>query len=274
MSQISSGLQTISHEEYHRSRAIGSTMLKAAEKSLAHYRAHINGELEVSESQRSRFDLGTCMHEAILEQKIERYICGPEVSSKAVKEWKEFVKANEPMIVLTPDEYRKTKGAFDKFYSHPIASALRENALIEQSMFWECRETGLLCKARPDIIGTDHNGDVYLVDYKTTRDARPRSFEKSIVNYGYDLSAAHYLAGYEQVMGVRPKNFFFISQEIEAPYELMVYAARPEMLARAERRRLSLLNQIKQAYQTQEFFGYEPRVRFIDVPYWAVGEEE
>lgn len=256
------------NEYYHSSLAIGSTDIKAMRQSPAHYKSQINGEKQYSKSTREAFDLGSSAHEMILERSVERFVRGPEVSSKAVKEWKAFVEQNPDKIVLTPTEYGRVFGMFAAFNAHPVAPMLLNQCKVEESYFAVDHNTGLWVKARPD--GACHD---FVLDYKTTsKSATQRDFANTCAQLAYDISAAHYLSVVEQVTQSRPAYFYWIVQETFAPYQLMVYRASAALLIGAQIKRDELLAKIAHAVQTNSFPGYPTEVVDIDLPNWAITE--
>ena len=148
-------LSDLSNDKYHASEAIGSTDIKAARQSLAHFKAQISGQKQYSKPTREAFDLGTAAHEMVLEKSADKFLKGPEVSSKAVKEWKAFVEANPDKIILTPSEYNRVIAMFTAFHAHPVAPKLLNQCKVEQSYFAIDHNTGLWVKARPDAV-CDH----------------------------------------------------------------------------------------------------------------------
>lgn len=71
----------------------------------------------------------------------------------------------------------------------------------EQCIEWKDRQTGLMLKAKPDLIpaGTD-----YLVDLKTAQKADAESFAKEVINYGYHIQTVFYRAA---VAACKPDAF-------------------------------------------------------------------
>jgi hypothetical protein len=74
---------------------------------------------------------------------------------------------------------------------HPMAKNLLYDAssLIEHTGFFEIE--GTPCKVRPDLYNSKDSGIV--LDLKTTIDASPKGFAKSVRQYGYLFQAAWYM---------------------------------------------------------------------------------
>jgi PDDEXK-like domain of unknown function (DUF3799) len=89
----------------------------------------------------------------------------------------------------------------------------------------------------------------------------------------YDLSAAHYKAVMESVSSHKIKDYFWIVQETSAPYAVMVYRAKPELIEGAMIFRDLLLNRVVGAIRSQKFPSYPTDIVDIDLPPWAVEEQ-
>jgi hypothetical protein len=216
----------IYHAPYSQLPALGSSQLKHAKNTMAKFKAAVIDN-RIERTEKTAFDIGSAANDVILEQKTDRFVCGPDVSSKAVKEWKAFAEdvRARGKIPLTPDEYKQVLEMFEGFFQHPNAHKIVSNSLVEQSIFWTDKESGLWLKARPDGIYEDETG-VYIWDYKTVRSLEGFEFQKSIVNYGYHISAAHYVSGYETATNKKVAGYFYICQEKEAPCDFRIFITR------------------------------------------------
>lgn len=84
---------------------------------------------------------------------------------------------------------------------YPDYMEIIEQGTKEQCIEWKDRQTGLMLKAKPDLIpaGTD-----YLVDLKTAQKADAESFAKEVINYGYHIQTVFYRAA---VAACKPNAF-------------------------------------------------------------------
>ena len=263
-------IEHLQADAYHASSALGSSGIKKMGQSASHFLHYTTAAEDISSTKRDSFSIGTCAHSLCVENNPSAYLVGPEVSTKAVKAWKEFVDANPDKIVVSPKEHKQLFGMYGKFQAHPEVCRLVQNTFREKSFFHTDHEHGIWLKARPDIISKDHT---VIIDYKTTaRPATQHSFTNTMAQLQYDVSAAHYAAITEQTTGVKVKEVFWIVQETEAPYEIMVYRATPALLRGAEMVRQNLLSKIRIALQTNNFPGYPTDVLDIDLPQWKISE--
>jgi len=209
--------KTLSNENYHDDCAVGSSTLKIiASKTPAH-------AINRSKSATPAMDFGAAFHIAVLEpEKLEASVVrGPD--DRRGNKWKDAQAeaAAAKALLMVADEYDELLRARDAIAkNHDIAELLKGKTTREESVFWQDRETGVKCKARPDLINHDKN---LMVDLKTTLDASARMFAKSVLAYGYHIQEAMYRDGYINY-DYHFEDFIFIAVEKSAPYASAVYA--------------------------------------------------
>jgi hypothetical protein len=85
---------------------------------------------------------------------------------------------------------------------------------------------------------------------------------RTIGNFGYHVSAAHYLAGENQlkkdgkISGPEHNQFIFVAVEPTPPYLVAVYYISPRDLELGQWVRRQALNSIKEARKEKEWPGY------------------
>jgi hypothetical protein len=143
---------------------------------------------------------------------------------------------------------------------HPAAYALLAQGKAEQSFWWDDATTGLRCKCRPDwYYGTT------VVDLKTTTDASPAGFARSVATFRYHVQASHYLSGLHGA-----ERFVFIAVEKTAPYAVAVYELDAEAMAAGNELRLRDLRMIADCRATSEWPGYGDDCQTLSLPKWAL----
>jgi len=197
--------------EYHRDPALGSTSLKTlALKTPAHYQ-HDKTHPKFSDA----FTLGTAAHSLILEGDSSNIVIvdADNWMTKAAKEAKaEALGAGKQPLLA--HEMRGVEAMRDAVMAHPVAREAFTLHAAEHSVFWD--EDGLPLKCRPDAWKPG-----VIADLKTTVDANPYEFGKTAYNYGYFMSAAHYIDGIKAATGEDVK-FIFVNVEKTAPYLVSV----------------------------------------------------
>jgi exodeoxyribonuclease VIII len=151
-------------------------------------------------------------------------------------------------------------------HGHPAAAYLLSlPGKAETTHMWTDEATGLQCKCRPDWLVDDGS---LIVDLKTTEDASPAGFRKSIANFRYHVQASWYLDGLEHATGRRPEQFIFICVEKKPPHAVAVYAADVEMVAAGQvtaTRDMLLLAECRDA---DYWPAYSDQIETISLPPW------
>lgn len=259
-------MKTMSMSEYRNHSSLSSSDVKHADKSMKHFELYVlNKTLEDPSSK--VLDFGTCAHALMLEHKVE-WTQALEIN-KNTKEYKTWAAQHEDKIILDKKEIEKLSRMKLEFDQNPMAFAALQGAMIEKSFFGNV--CGLDLKARPDVIQKKPDGRILIADYKTTTSAQLRSFQHTIMEYGYHISAAHYIRVCAKDMGVSEDlfDFMWIAQEKTAPYIVSVFQASKNLLSKAFELHLVLLNKIKTAKDSNLYDAYYDDIVEIDLPEWV-----
>ena len=265
----------LTNAEYHAHEAISKSDLDVARKSGIHFLDKKEGPPRASTPT---FDFGTAFHAAVLpgEDFSQTAVRMPkEITSKATKAGKEFAKEHEGKIILNHSDSYALDQMMLSVSQHPAASGLLNGELkgkSEQSFF--CTDTGeteLELKCRPDFMLDDGS---LIIDIKTTTDASPNGFKKSLANFRYYVQAAWYLHVVEKATGRRPEAFIFVAVEKERPFATGVYVADDECIRIGmEQAREDLLN-IAKWKNTGVYPGYSTQAEMISLPKWMLPKED
>jgi exodeoxyribonuclease VIII len=261
---------TIRHDltnaEYHASPAISKSGLDLIRKAPALYRWRQANPIEQTPAMR----LGTLTHTVVLEPDLfERETAvrpeGIDQRTSAGKlAWAEFEVQAEGKEIISEEEWTKLAAIRDAVRSHPAAAkALAGSPVIEQSIFWDVDD--IACRCRPDAV-TERG---VIVDLKTTRDASPDGFAKSVAQYRYHVQAAFYSDGYKAAFGEAPRGFVFIAVETEPPYLVAVYVASETMTNRGRIEYQTDLDTFRECLASDCWPGYSSSPLTLDLPKWA-----
>ena len=265
----------LTNAEYHAHKAISKSDLDAARKSGIHLLDKKEGPPRASTPA---FDFGTAFHAGLLpgEDFSKVAVRMPkEITSKATKAGKEFAKEHEGKIILNHSDSYALDQMMLSVSQHPAASGLLNGDLkgkSEQSFF--CTDTGeteLELKCRPDFMLDDGS---LIIDVKTTTDASPNGFKKSLANFRYYVQAAWYLHVVEKATGRRPEAFIFVAVEKQRPFATGVYVADEECIRIGmEQAREDLMN-IAKWKNTGVYPGYSSQAEMISLPKWMLPRED
>lgn len=167
------------------------------------------------------------------------------------------------IIVLTPAESSTVEAMTEAVNAHETASAILSEGKPEQSIYWTDQETGVKCRARLDWL----RGNA-IVDLKSTLDASPDGFAKSLVNFGYAIQAAWYQDACAAI-GLGELPFLFIACEKDAPHLVATYQAADDAIEYGRRKAREALRIFADCLDRDKWPGYSPGIEQLNLPRWA-----
>ena len=249
-------------EKYHAVDALSKSMMSKILKSPAHYKAALDEHQEPTKAMQ----MGTAIHTAVLEPHLYSQVVAvipPDIDgrTKEGKAWKEMHKSR---IHLTHAEDIDVQGVANSVRRHPFWDITHLDNKIEASVFAEDEQTGLPLKARPDMWVEDHT----LIDVKTTDDASPEAFSRTIGTFAYHVQAAHYLA----MTGA--ENFIFVAVERKAPYAIGIYKLDAEWLQAGENLRRKAISTLHECRALDSWPSYPTTTITLSCPKWVLNKSE
>ena len=234
----------LSDKAYHEAPGIGSSGMKAAVKSMAHFKAYQDREDEFSPQAEKNMRIGSATHCLVLEPELydEKFATQPaEIKQRRGEKWENFKKENEGKEILTKDEVVLAGDMANSIFDSP-ASNYFSNGKPEQSI-WYRHESGVLLKARLDY----HVGDLG-VDLKTTIRDTQKAFA-NCVKYDYDIQDALYR------MVADIKDFVFVGVLKTKPHCAFLAKQGPLVRQLAEQRLNKAINDIATAQEFDDYPG-------------------
>lgn len=215
-------------QDYHN---MTDRISKSGLDKIARSPAHFKTPQKETDAMR----IGRIVHEYILEG-VQNYVTSPfdYFRTKEAREWRD----SQTLPIITAEEVERIHAMHAAVSRHPAAAELLRSGIAEQTILFEEPTTGAACRCRPDWMTSDG----VIVDLKTTDDASPAAFARSVRKYRYDVQAAFYLDGVEYATGIRPEHFYFIAVEKSAPFGVAVYELSEGMIEDA---RLTYLEDLK-----------------------------
>lgn len=176
--------------------------------------------------------------------------------------------------VVKPDDITRIRGAYEAVQNDAKGFTLTTgDGNNEVSLFWIDPGTSLLCKARVDRIAQVSGGNI-LVDLKTTRDASPYSFSKSVKDYGYYRQCSWYLFGANE-LGLEPEAFYFVVVESKPPFMSAVYDLTDETINHGWDEIAAMLPRYAECKKTNTWPGYtDEEITSLALPSFAQYEIE
>jgi len=259
----------LSSHDYHSLKSISKSGLDLIRRCPALYKYRRENPSEPTPAMRK----GTLTHLAILEpDRFKSEIAvAPECDRRTTKGkelWTEFVAAHEGKEIITAQEFAELDAMRLAVWSHPTAGKLLEQIEeVETSIMWHTE--GVDCRTRPDAITRKR----WTLDLKTTSDASPEGFAKSVANYRYHVQDAFYTDARAHVEG-EGLPFVFLCVETAPPFLVAVYTLPAE--AKTEGRRLYLedLATFRECEETGVWPGYAAdKIHALEMPRWAMPRE-
>jgi len=239
------------------------------DRSPAHYKAWVEGyEPKPTEAMK----LGRIIHTAILEpDKLEsEYLVlpdfGPLQSSKNRADRDAWLACQSPTaIVVKAHQIEQARTMREAVLRHKTARLLIERGKPEVTMRWRCPRTGIMCKARMDWYYEEMN---FAMDLKSTDDASPSAFARSVANFEYHVQHCHYSSG-TKALGSPIENYLICAAEKETPHAVGVY----HIDAAAEERGFQILDRamdtLAKCVETGLYPAYGEDIETLSLPGWA-----
>jgi len=257
-------LDNLSDPEYRRFNAVSKSSLDQFAKSPAHYK-HV-----ILDGNRpaltSAMFLGSAFDTLLLTPDLfgETYAVVPDIR-RGTKAWDEFVGQNPGKHLIKTDEMEQISSMVISLRKHPEASKLLTDGVPQVSFKWRDAQSGLLCKGRADYV----KGST-VIDVKTTQNAGPNEFSKSIAAFRYHVQAAYYLEAMAQTGHKVSDDFLFVAVEKEPPYLVAVYKLDHQALSLGMATFSSELQHLARCLKRDEWPGYATGIDTIGLPKWAL----
>lgn len=262
----------VPEEDYHRDPVKGGSLSSSGARRLLECPAKFRWEQENPPPPKAAFDIGSAAHKLVLG-------AGPELEvidadnwqTKAAREARDAARAAGKIPVLT-HEHETVTAMAEAIRRHPIASRLLdpERGDPEQTLVWECEQTGVNCRARLDWLPRPTDGRLILSDYKTSVSAEPTSFAKSVANYGYHQQDPWYIDGVRTLgLGGADTAFLFVVQEKTPPYVVTIFELDTEARRIGVRRNLEARLTYARCTDTDHWPTYTDQIELLSLPAWA-----
>lgn len=259
---------SIPNDDYHSGPGVSKSGLWSIHtKSPAHFKF-------APREEKNHFAIGEAGHIAVLEPDTfeARVMKGP--ADRRGNAWKDAQAEanNSDRLLLTEGDYDKALLIRDVIHANALVSAIIRSAhsQIEHSAYWVDEETGVLCRCRPDLYRPDLG---LMLDLKTTTDAHPDAFARSVVNYGYHSQEAFYADGL-RALGQPVAGVLFLAVEKTDPFVFGLYELPPSIVAEGREIMRKSLDVYRACEQADHWPGYCDGVRELSFKRWAYQHTE
>jgi len=276
----------ISLDEYNSHPAIRSSHLKILLDEMP-ADMKVKMDLDKSESQSRKACLlnGEVLHAMVLEPMTQehRFVYEKEPLKEknkleenggSKKAW-DALKATAKQYgrTLVPYEiYRGCQGMSEPLMKNTRWTNVQRFGSKELTLIADIK--GVRCKVRLDAMLKPISLPGTIVDLKTTsKGLSDRQIEKTIVEYGYQFSAAMYIE-VAKALGISIGAFEWVFLQSEAPHQHRFFAANEDMLERGKWEFYKTLEIYRLAAETGNWPGYPTQtVTKVGLPSWYMKKQ-
>lgn len=199
-------------------------------QSPAHFYCQWRGNPKaVQPEDASHFRVGRAVHHLMLGEKFfsklfaiqpnewpdDDGVLKPWQNNRTVcRKWN-LAREREGRAVLTKADVISIRNMVISLEHNPLVQAGALNGLIERSIFWKDKETGIWLKSRPDSIPGD-SGD--FVDLKTIHSLEWRDMVRTLGERSYHQQGALICEGARKVLKIQQPTFTLVFVEKKLPY--------------------------------------------------------
>jgi len=262
------GKYNITNDEYHGSTGMSNSSLKYfVGKKACPKKYHHHYILGKDKKRTQSLELGSALHTAVLERSTWKDIY-KVIQQKTVSDATRAKYA--PLLPMPAQDAKKIIGMKNSILQFPFCNVILnfEKGEAEQSIYWIDEETGVLCKTRPDFLNYEINA---VFDLKTTEDASPAGFPRSMAEYGYYMQAAMMIDGIKAVLGIDVTVCNFVVEK-SAPHCVQPYEISSDDIAQGRYEYKEALRVYKACLEANEWPMYSKEILEIELPYWATNK--
>lgn len=233
----------MTHDEYLAHPALSASGMKQlidAPAKFHHWRNH-------AQQTRDYFDFGHAWHARVLHDESKTFETVMKLTvqkesvpadsydgTKSAKAHCEEIRARGNVPLIESDR-RVIEAMGEKFDADPLVQRFMklDKGSVEQTIIWTDERTGIQCKARLDFVPEyeDHEIGFTVIDGKTAKSARPRTWLSSAPTYGYEIQDEMYRRAVRAAgLSERPSFMFLVQEKVE-PYLVTAIRLDPEAQA-------------------------------------------
>lgn len=223
--------------------------------------------------EKEAFDIGSAAHALLLEGEDRMVVVeADDWRKKVAQEARDAARAEgkHPVLARKYADVQAMRDVAVRAIAEcsDLSGLTLANGRAEHVITWA--DKGVECRARIDFLA---NGELVILDYKSTTDATPRAFSKQIARMGYHYQDEFYSRGVEAVFGKRPK-FIFLAQETTAPYACSFHGCAPSLLGIAEMDVAYAVRTWGECLASGRWPAHSNRIHWAEAAAWQMAEVE
>lgn len=161
-------------------------------------------------------------------------------------------------------------------WGNKTAAGLLDGADYEVSGFWADTEFGIWQRFRMDAYQAGAFGYPLIGDLKSTADASPEKFAKSMADFGYVRQHVHYRQGLSALLGCDEDDvdFVIIAVESDEPYLTATYRPDEEDIDRARHQLRAARERFRDCSKSGIWPGYSEEIETLELPRYKRQQQE
>lgn len=257
----------IASEVYHKGPGVGSHGLM----KILHSPRKFMHAMQHPTVPSDAMIFGSMFHHSVLEPDTFdlHWVAKPVGTDRRTKAGKEayeaFEAASQGKTIVHHEDMEQCKAMRDRVLTHPKFCKMLETGRGEITFYapYAAFDT-VVCRARADLYVPKTGA---IIDLKTTDDATPEAFAKTIVNYKYHLQAAYYLDVVKSA-GLQADHFIFAVIEKTPPFEMALYYLSPRTIEAGRVLYQSALETYASCLAEESWPGLPEEIMELEAPEW------
>lgn len=133
--------------------------------------------------------------------------------------WEAFDRESAGKTLITADQVETIQHMADSLASNSLAREALTGGLVEISMIYQDRATGIWVKSRPDMLPDNGFDGSDLKTFSPRGSDLVLSAHRAITDHGYHIQMALAALAAEEVFGVSASEFILVFVQTSPPYE-------------------------------------------------------
>lgn len=273
--------EDVPEAEYHADTAVpGGSLSYSGMKQLLKSPAHYRHYMDAPRVEKKAFDAGHIIHAMVLGTGLDVTVIPDGLlaanGAASTKEAKQFVAEArlDGLIPVKQAELDPLQDIAEAVLAHDVARALFENdGPTELSMFAVDEPSGVWVRGRADKV-SELDGDLVLVDLKTTPDADPREFNRQLARFQYFLQA-HVYSWLAQTTGVTETipEMVFVAVSKTEPHTVSVTRLDWLYMDLGKQQMRLAVDRYKACMESGVWPAY-PTISELSPPAWMIADDD
>lgn len=202
-----------------RTLPVRFTRLKQLDKSPLHY---LQACHETNEKPSLALRMGIGTHAMMFGLPVEKF-----EGTRHGRKWEAFKLDHPDAVILNVTEHRRASAMVAAMHEHPLCSKIlwAPGNVFEEHIDWQ--RQGRAKSSRVDIYNRERS---IVIDYKTTRDATLKNFQRDAWRMFYPAQLQYYRDAIYAKHGWMPRTAMIIAQESKAPFDVVPFVIKLETL--------------------------------------------